>query len=102
SSTEAPVYLKSNVGVLTLGDVHFEYAPGEVSRFSETRGAIEEEQMPVPTNCFEASTENYYCGTPLPMTPWISAKMTRKYRLLVGLGEDMIGYLLPPRNLVGA
>jgi hypothetical protein len=102
SSTEAPVYLKSNVGVLTLGDVQLAYSPGEVFPFTEARGAIDEAQMPFPTNCFEASTENYYCGTPLPMTPWISAKMTRRYRVLVGLGEDMIGYLFPPGNFVGA
>src|SRR5207302_2080098 len=30
SSTEAPVYLKSNVGVLTFGDVQLAYSPGEV------------------------------------------------------------------------
>jgi hypothetical protein len=96
------VYLKSDVGVLTFGNVQLAYSPGEVFPFTEVRGAIDEAQMPFPTDCFEASTENYYCGTPLPMTPWISAKMTRKYRLLVGLGEDMIGYLFPPGNFVGA
>jgi hypothetical protein len=36
------------------------------------------------------------------MTPWISAKMTRRYRFLVGLGEDMIGYMFPPGNFVGS
>ena len=34
------------------------------------------------------------------MTPWTSAEMT--YRLLVGLGEDMIGYLFPPGNFLGS
>jgi hypothetical protein len=36
------------------------------------------------------------------MTPWISAEMTGKYRFLVGLGEDMIGYMFPPGNFVGS
>jgi len=102
SSEEAPVYLKSGVGVLTAGPVQLAYSPGEVFPFTEVRGAIDEAQMPFPTNCFEPSSENYYCGTPLPMTPWISAEMTRKYRFLVGLGEDMIGYLFPPGNFVGS
>jgi hypothetical protein len=96
------VYLKSDVSVLTLGQVQLAYSPGEVFPFTETRGPIDESLMPFPTNCFESSTENYYCGTPLPMTPWISAEMTRKYRFLVGLGEDMIGYMFPPGNFVGS
>jgi hypothetical protein len=99
---EAPVYLKSAVSVLTLGQVQLAYSPGEVFPFTETRGPIDESLMPFPTDCFEPSTEDYFCGTPLPMTPWISAKMTRKYRFLVGLGEDMIGYLFPPGNFVGS
>ena len=102
ASAEAPVYLKSGVGVLTLGRVQLAYSPGEVFPFTEVRGAIDEAQMPFPTNCFESMTENYYCGTPLPMTGWISAKMTRRYRFLVGLGEDMIGYMFPPGNFVGS
>jgi hypothetical protein len=35
------------------------------------------------------------------MTPWVSAEMTQPYRFLVGLGEDMIGYLMPPGDFVG-
>jgi hypothetical protein len=57
--------------------------------------------MPFPTDCYESSTENYNCGNPLPMTPWISAEMTKRYRFLVGLGEDMIGYMSPPGIFVG-
>jgi hypothetical protein len=47
-------------------------------------------------------SETYFCGKPLPMTPWISAEMTQPYRFLVGLGEDMIGYMFPPGNFVGS
>jgi len=99
---ESPTYLKTNVGVLTLGPVQLAYSPGEVFPFTEVRGPIDEAQMPFPTDCYEPSSENYFCGTPLPMTPWISAKMTRRYRFLVGLGEDMIGYMFPPGNFVGS
>jgi hypothetical protein len=100
-SAEAPTYLKTNVGVLTLGPVQLAYSPGEVFPVTEVRGPIDEAQMPFPTDCYESSTENYNCGNPLPMTQWISAKMTTRYRFLVGLGEDMIGYLSPPGNFVG-
>ena len=69
---------------------------------TETRGPIDEAQMPFPTNCYEPASENFYCGSPLPMTPWVSAEMTKPYRFLVGLGEDMIGYMFPPGNFVGS
>lgn len=96
-----PSYLKSGVGVLTVGPVQLAYSPGEVFPFTEIRGAIDEAQMPFPTNCYEPASESFYCGTPLPMTPWTSADMTRRYRFLVGMGEDMIGYMFPPGNFVG-
>jgi hypothetical protein len=95
-------WLKTNVGVLTLGPIQLAYSPGEVFPFTEVRGPIDEAQMPFPTNCYEPASENFYCGTPLPMTPWVSAEMTRPYRFLVGLGEDMAGYLFPPGNFVGS
>ena len=102
ASSSSPTYLKSNVGVLAIGSrIQLAYSPGEVFPFTEIRGPIDEGQMPFPTDCWEQATENYYCGNPLPMTPWISAKMTKHYRFLVGLGEDMIGYLFPPGNFVG-
>ena len=101
-ATEEPVYLKSGVGVLTLGPVQLAYSPGEVFPFTEIRGPIDEAQMPFPTDCYEPSTEDFDCGSPLPITPWTSAEMTRPYRFLVGLGEDMTGYMFPPGNFVGS
>jgi hypothetical protein len=101
SEGSSPVYLKTNVGVVTIGPIQLAYSPGEVFPFTELRGPIDEAQMPFPTNCYEPSTNNFSCGSPLPMTPWISAEMNRPYRFLVGLGEDMIGYLFPPGNFVG-
>jgi hypothetical protein len=95
-------YLKTGVGVLSLGPIQLAYSPGEVFPFTEIRGPIDEAQMPFPTNCYEPAGENFYCGTPLPMTPWVSADMTKPYRFLVGLGEDMIGYMFPPGNFVGS
>ncbi|HEV7584230.1 MAG TPA: hypothetical protein VGO14_00465 [Solirubrobacteraceae bacterium] len=102
ASAEAQAsWLKTSVGVLTLGGVQLAYSPGEVFPFTEVRGPISEAQMPFPTDCYEPASENYYCGSPLAMTPWVSAEMTRPYRFLVGLGEDMAGYLFPPGNFVG-
>ena len=101
-ASEEPVYLRSGVGVLTLGSVQFAYSPGEVFPFTEVRGPIDQQQMAFPTNCYEPETENFNCGSPLPMTPWTSAEMTTPYRFLVGLGEDMIGYMFPPGNFVGS
>jgi hypothetical protein len=95
-------WLKTEVGVLTLGPVQLAYSPGEVFPFTEVRGPVDEAQMPFPTNCYEPLSKNFYCGSPLPMTPWTSAEMTQPYRFLVGLGEDMIGYLFPPGNFVGS
>jgi hypothetical protein len=96
-----PNYLKTGIGVLTLGPIQLAYSPGEVFPYTEIRGPIDEAQMPFPTNCYEPTSENFYCGTPLPMTPFVSAKMTKPYRFLVGLGEDMIGYMMPPGGFVG-
>jgi hypothetical protein len=102
AEAKSPTFLKTNVGVLTLGKIQLAYSPGEVFPLTEMRGFIDEQQMPFPTNCYEPEHENYNCGTPLPMTPWTSAEMTQPYRFLVGLGEDMIGYMFPPGNFVGS
>jgi hypothetical protein len=101
-STPQTSYLQTDVGVLTLGQVQLTYSPGEVFPVTEVRGPIDEAQMPFPTNCYEPLGERYDCGTPLPMTAWTSAQMTRRYRFLVGLGEDMIGYMMPPGDFVGS
>ena len=96
-----PTWIRTDVGVLTLGPIQISYSPGEVFPFTETRGAMDEAQMPFPTDCYNPITSDYNCGRPLPMTPWTSAEMTGSYRFMAGLGEDMIGYLFPPGNFVG-
>jgi hypothetical protein len=98
---ESAFYLKTGVGVLTLGPIQFAYSPGEVFPFTEIGGPIDEKQMPFPTSCYEPATENFFCGSPLPMTRYTAAEMTGRYRFLVGLGEDMVGYIFPPGNFVG-
>ncbi len=105
-----PLYVKTEVGVLTLGPVQIAYSPGEVFPFTEVGGPVDATQMPFPTNCYEPSPTapsnpaeaDYTCGTELPDTPMVSAEMTTHFRFLAGLGEDMIGYLFPPGNFVGS
>ncbi|MCW3025810.1 MAG: hypothetical protein JWM29_1242, partial [Solirubrobacterales bacterium] len=101
SAGAAPTWLKSDVGVVTLGPIQLAYSPGEVFPFTEVRGPIDAAQMPFPTDCYDPVTSDFSCGAPLPMTPWVSAEMNKPYRFLVGLGQDMIGYLSPPGNFVG-
>ena len=104
-----PTFIRTEVGVLTLGPVQIAYSPGEVFPFTEMGGPVDDAQMPFPTNCYQPSatdptnpaSANYSCGTELPMTGMVSAEMTEPYRFLAGLGEDMIGYLFPPGNFVG-
>jgi hypothetical protein len=97
----ASAWVKTGVGVVTLGPIQLAYSPGEVFPFTEVRGPIDASQMPFPTDCYNPATRDFSCGSPLPMTQWTSAEMNRPYRFLVGLGEDMIGYLFPPGNFVG-
>jgi hypothetical protein len=105
-----PAYLRTEVGVLTVGPAQLTYAPGEVFPFTEVGGPVDAGQMPFPTDCYlpslaaptDPTAGNYSCGSPLPMTPDVSAQMTTPFRFLVGLGQDMIGYLFPPGNFVGS
>ena len=105
-----PVYLKTEVGVLTLGPIQIAYSPGEVFPVTEVGGYVDDAQMPFPTDCYEPSptaptdpgVADYTCGSELPDTPMVSAEMTTPFRFLAGLGEDMIGYMFPPGNFVGS
>lgn len=133
-----PLWLKTDVGVLTVGPAQFAYSPGEVFPVTEIRGHIDSAQMPFPTTCYHPALlsgipngppnglqslpslpgvpplptvptsslptvvpQSYTCGAPMPMTPWISADMTTPYKFMAGLGEDMLGYLMPPADFVG-
>ncbi|MHB8340494.1 MAG: hypothetical protein ACYDB7_04885, partial [Mycobacteriales bacterium] len=96
------LWLKTDVAVLTVGPAQLAYVPGEMFPVTAIRGALDSAQMPFPTNCYDPTSRSYTCGTPLPMTPWISSKMTEPYRFMAGLGEDMIGYMMPPGDFVGS
>ena len=108
----APVYLRSEVGVVNIGPAQIAYSPGEVFPFTEIGGPVDEAQMPFPTTCFVPNLDptklnigaagNFACGSPLPMTPDIAADMTGAFKFSAGLGEDMMGYLFPPGNFVGS
>lgn len=97
-----PLWLKTDVGVLTVGPAQFAFTPGEVFPFTEIRGHLDPAQMPFPTTCYDPATGSYTCGPSLPMTAWVTARMTAPYRFMAGLGEDMIGYLFPPGDFVGS
>lgn len=101
------IWLQTDVGVVTIGPAQFAYLPGEVFPFSVMRGHIDQAQMPFPTSCYLPPTPvspqpDYTCGSPLAMTPFVFAKMTEPYRFVAGLGEDMIGYMMPPGDFVGS
>ena len=96
-----PVFLRSEVGVLTVGPAQIAYSPGEVFPVTEIGGPYDSAQMPFPTDCYQPPSD-YSCGSPLPMTGNVAAEMTTPFRFLAGLGEDMIGYLVPPSNFVGS
>lgn len=100
-----PLWLKTNVGVLTIGPAQLAYVPGEMFPFTAMRGHIDATQMPFPTTCYNptaTSAGQFNCGAPLPMTPWITTDMTEPYRFVAGLGQDMIGYMMPPGGFVGS
>lgn len=101
-----PLWIKTDVGVLTIGPAQFAYVPGEMFPFTAMRGHIDQAQMPFPTNCYQPATPatpaHFYCGSPLPMTPFVISKMTEPYRFVAGLGEDMIGYMMAPGDFVGS
>jgi hypothetical protein len=81
------LHIQASVAVLDVGDAQIAYAPGEVFPFTFDRSFLGPNDMPFPQE---------------PMTPWVSAAMTGKYTFFAGLGEDMLGYLMPAGDFVGA
>jgi hypothetical protein len=88
----APPLVQNGDGIGTrvsravIGDSEFISLPGESFPQTVIRGHLGPEQMAFPDQ---------------PITPWISAQMSGSHRFFVGLGEDMIGYIMPPGNFVG-
>lgn len=87
------------VSVVTLGDLTFYTAPGELFPESAIGGydgsrsygvpIIEEPDAPFPPNLDNA-----------PEGPYINERMPGKYDFILGLGHDEIGYLVPEWDYV--
>jgi hypothetical protein len=78
--------VKTEVAAFRIGDAEFISTPGEEFPIGYVRGFQGPDDMPFPADA---------------MTAWVTPHMTRKYRFIEGLGEDMIGYLFPKANAVG-
>jgi len=80
-------HVQTAIAVLDVGDAQIAYAPGEVFPFTFDRSFLGPSDMPFPQE---------------PMTPWVSAAMTGQYTFFAGLGEDMLGYLMPAGDFIGS
>jgi hypothetical protein len=96
-----PLFLRTSVGLVRVGPAEIAYLPGEVFPLTVIRGAFDPSSAPFPTTCYDPATGSFACGRPMPMTPFLAAGMTAPYRFFAGLGEDMLGYLMPPGDFVG-
>ena len=79
---------QSEVFWLRIGDGGFASAPGELFPYTYIRS-------------FAGPADE---ATPDPSwspPPWIMARMNTRWRFVVGLGDDMIGYIFPRTNAVG-
>lgn len=72
---------------LRVGDGEFVSAPGEVFPYTYARDFGGPHDQPVPD------------GQSPPA--WVMARMTAPWRFVVGLADDMIGYIFPKTNAVG-
>lgn len=77
----------TDVAWLRIGDGEFVTGPGEVFPFTYARDFSGPDDLAVP-------------GT-APVPNWIMAEMSQPWRFVVGLGDDMIGYIFPATNAVG-
>ncbi len=82
-----PNQFLSDVAWLRIGDGEFVNAPGEVFPYTYARdfGGPDDQAKPD--------------GAAPPA--WVMARMTQPWRFVLGLGEDMIGYIFPKTNAVG-
>lgn len=80
--------LQTEVFWLRIGDGGFASAPGEVFPYTYIRSFAgpADEASPDPT------------WSP---PPWIMALMNTRWRFIVGLADDMVGYIFPRTNAVG-
>ena len=78
--------LVTHVTQARIADSEFVTLPGEMFPQTTIRGYLGPQQMAFPDQ---------------PITPWLAARMSAPHRFFMGLGEDMIGYMMPPGNFVG-
>jgi hypothetical protein len=80
-----PVAAKSEVGYLRIGDVEIAVIPGEI--YPElVLGKVQD--PPDPGADFPDA----------PIEPAVYAQMKGKHRMLIGLGNDELGYVIPKRQ----
>lgn len=80
-----PVAVKTEVGYLRLGDVEIAVIPGEI--YPElVLGKVQD--PPDPGADFPTA----------PVEPSVYGQMKGKHRLLIGLGNDELGYIIPKRQ----
>jgi hypothetical protein len=77
--------IRTEVGRLRLGDLDIAVIPGEI--YPELV-LSKVQDPPEPNADFPAA----------PIEPGIYAQMTGKYKMIVGLGNDELGYILPKRQ----
>lgn len=84
---QIPDAFETDVAWLRIGDGEYVSIPGEIFPYTLARdfGGPADQAMPN--------------GAPPP--PWVLARMSQPWRFVIGLGEDMIGYLFPSTNAVG-
>jgi hypothetical protein len=79
---------QTDVFWLRIGDAGFASAPGELFPYTFIRSFAGPADEAVPDPSWSPP-------------PWIMARMNTRWRFIVGLADDMIGYMFPRTNAVG-
>jgi hypothetical protein len=86
-SSELPNQFLTDALWLRIGDAEFVNAPGEVFPYTYVRDFGGPSDQAVPD------------GAAPP--DWVMPRLSQRFRFIVGLGDDMIGYIFPKTNAVG-
>ena len=79
---------QSEVYWLRIGDGGFASAPGELFPYTYLRSFAGPDDEATPDPSWSPP-------------PWIMARMNTRWRFVIGLADDMIGYMFPRTNAVG-
>ncbi len=79
---------QSEVYWLRIGDGGFASAPGELFPYTYVRSFAGPDDEATPDPSWSPP-------------PWIMARMNTRWRFVIGLADDMIGYMFPRTNAVG-